>query len=149
MNPLITSTLLLIFSWSLAIADSAMTEFYPGQEAYLDSKSAVSSFAVVFEDDGTTGYFYALDVANEGQMILDAVHIYNANNVTDKDRSSVAKIIWSASGEQAALLINEYPHAVFDFAAKRGYCRTGFPPPSPNWSSEGHEWDDAAMGFFK
>lgn len=149
MNLLITGTLLLIFSWNAAIADSAMTEFHPGQEAYLDSKSAANSFAVVFEDDGTTGYFYALDTANESQMILDAVHIYNANKVTDKDRSSVVQIIWSESGEQAALLINEYPHAVFDFAAKRGYCRTGFPPPSPNWSSEGHEWDDAAMSFFE
>ena len=149
MNPLITGALLLILSWSAAIADSAMTEFYPGQEAYLDSKSAVNSFAVVFEDDGTTGYFYALDTANEGQMILDAVHIYDAENVTDRDRSSIAQIIWSASGEQAALLINVYPHAVFDFAAKRGYCRTGFPPPSPKWSSESHEWDDAALNFFK
>lgn len=149
MNRLIAGTVLLFFSWSAALADSAMIEFYPGQEAYLDSKSELNSFAVVFEDDGTTGYLYALDTANEGQMILDAVQVYNAENVTDKDRSSVAKIIWSASGEQAALLINEYPHAVFDFAAKRGYCRTGFPAPSPKWSSEGHEWDDAAMSFFK
>ena len=149
MNPLITGALLLILSWSAATADSAMTEFYPGQEAFLDSKSSSNSFAVVFEDDGTTGYFYALDTANEDQMILDAVHIYNAENVTDKDRSSIARIIWSASGEQAALLINEYPHAVFDFAGKRGYCRTGFPPPSQKWSSEGHEWDDAAMNFFE
>ena len=126
-----------------------MTEFYPGKEVFLDSKSASGSFAVVFEDDGATGYFYALDTANENQMILDAMHIYNADNVTDRDRSSIARIIWSATGEQAALLINDYPHAVFDFAAKRGYCRTGFPPASPNWSSEGHEWDDAAMRFFE
>ena len=126
-----------------------MTEFYPGQEAFLDSKSVSNSFAVVFEDDGTTGYFYALDTANEHHKILDAVLIYTAENVTDKDRSSVARIIWSANGEQAALLINDYPHAVFDFAAKRGYCRTGFPPPSPKRSSEGHGWDDAAMDFFK
>ena len=77
-----------------------MTEFYPGQEAYLDSKSSSNSFAVIFEDDGTTGYFYALDTANEGQMILDAVHIYNADNVTDKEKTSVARIIWSASGDR-------------------------------------------------
>ena len=126
-----------------------MTEFYPGQKAFLDSKSLESSFAVVFEDDGTTGYFYALDTAHEEQRILDAVHIYNAESVADKDRSSFARIIWSPNGEHAALLINDYPHAVFDFAAKRGYCRTGFPPPSPTWSSEGHEWDDSAMSFFK
>ena len=82
-------------------------------------------------------------------MILDAMHIYNADKVTDSDKSSIARIIWSVSGEQAALLINEYPHAVFDFTAKRGYCRTGFPPPSPDWSSEGHEWDDEVMKLFE
>ena len=125
-----------------------MIEFYPGEEAYLDSKSAANDFAVVFEDDGTTGYFYALDTAREDQMILDAVHIYNAEELEDKDISSVAAIVWSASGEQAVLLINDYPHAVFDFSAERGYCRTGFPPPSPDWSSEGHEWDDVALEFF-
>ena len=149
MNSRTIGALLLILSWSAALADSAVTEFYPGEEVFLDSKSASNSFAVVFEDDGATGYFYALDTANEDQMILDAVHIYNVENVADRDKSSTARVIWSASEEQAALLINDYPHAVFDFAAKRGYCRTGFPPPSPNWSSEGHEWDDAAMEFFE
>lgn len=143
-----TAILILIIGLSGALADSAMTEFQPGEESFLDSNSPSNSFSVVFEDDGTTGYFYALDTANEDQMILDAMHIYNADNVSDRHKSSVARVIWSATGEQAALLINDYPHAIFDFAAKRGYCRTGFPPDSPGWSSEGHEWDDAAMNFF-
>ena len=103
-----------------------MTEFYPGQKAFLDSRSASNSFAVVFEDDGTTGYFYVLDTSNMDQMTLDAVHISNAEDVTGRDKSSTAKEIRSASEEQAALLINDCPHAVFDFVAKRGYCRTGF-----------------------
>ena len=149
MKLLKVGALLPFFSWSAAVADSAMTEFYPGQEAFLESKSTLSRFAVVFEDDGNTGYFYALDATDTNQKILDALHIYNVDNVTDKDKSSIARIVWSATGEQAALLINDYPHAVFDFAAKRGYCRSGFPPPSPNWSSGGHDWDDAAMAFFK
>ena len=126
-----------------------MIEFYPGKEAFLDSKSVSNSFAVVFEDEGSTGYFYAVDTANQDLKILDALHIYDVHAVTDRDRSSTASIVWSASGEQAALLINDFPHAVFDFAAKRGYCRTGFPPPHTDWSSEGHEWDDAALDFFK
>jgi hypothetical protein len=46
------------------------------------------------------------------------------------------------------LTINGRAHAVFDFAAKRGYCRTGFPPPSKRWSAEGHAWDDAALRLF-
>ena len=125
-----------------------MTEFYPGTEAFLDSASGENNYAVVFEDDGTTGYFYALDTSRPDQQILDAMHIYNANNVTDKEKISVAKILWSEDGSQAALLINDYPHAVFDFSGKRGYCRTGFPPPSESWSSDGHEWNDKALEFF-
>lgn len=126
-----------------------MTEFYPGKEAFLDSASGHNSYAVVFEDDGTTGYFYALDTSRSDQQILDAMHIYNADNVTDKSKVSIAKIRWSESGNQAALLINDYPHAVFDFSGKRGYCRTGFPPPSESWSADGHEWDDKALEFFE
>ena len=137
MTRLTVLTLLGIFLSALTHADSVVIEFYPGKEAFLDSVSPTNSFAVVFEDDGETGYFYALDTAKEGQSILDAVHIYNAGNVTDSDKVSEAMVIWSKTGEQAALLINGYPHAVFDFVAERGYCRTGFPPPGANWSSEG------------
>ncbi|WP_240996663.1 DUF2251 domain-containing protein, partial [Pseudomonas viridiflava] len=47
---------------------------------------------------------------------------------------------------KAVLLVNDYPHAIVDFQAKQGYCRTGFPPPADNgWSVAGHEWDDAAL----
>ena len=83
---------ILVIIWNSALADSEMAEFYPGQEAFLDSKSELNSFAVVFEDDSTTAYFYALDTSSEEQMILDAMHIYNADNVTDSDKSSMASL---------------------------------------------------------
>lgn len=52
---------------------------------------------------------------------------------------------------KAGLFINRYPHAIFDFTAKRGYCRTNFPPPSKEWSSfyENHEWDDNAVDLLR
>ena len=140
---------LAVFLSASTLAESVVTEFYPGKDTFLDSASHSNTFAVVFEDDGDTGYFYALDTSNEDQPILDAVHIYNVKDVVDSHKVSEAKVIWSETGEQAALLINGYPHAVFDFAAKRGYCRTGFPPPAEGWSSDGHAWDDAAMKFFE
>jgi hypothetical protein len=57
--------------------------------------------------------------------------------------------VWSEDGAKCALLINDYPHAAFDFAAKRGYCRTNFPN-FPNkversWSESDHSWSDEAV----
>ncbi len=80
-----------------------------------------------FEDDGESGYFYALDLSRTGDMILDAIDIYNVENVVDRDRPSQVEIVWSKDGSRCALLINNYPHAAFDFAARRRYCRTEFP----------------------
>jgi hypothetical protein len=93
---------------------------------------------------------YALDTSRVDDPIVDAMHIYNASVVTDKHLPSKAQIVWSQDGLKAALLINRYPHAIFDFAAKRGYCRTGFPVPAPDkWTKFGHEWDENALDLFR
>jgi hypothetical protein len=105
-------------------------------------------FGAVFEDDGETGYFYGLDASDGDQSILDALHIYNVKDVADRYRASQLEIVWSQDHARVALLINGHPQAAFDFALKRGYCRTNFPPTS-NWSVEGHVWDDAATDFLK
>ncbi|MGN6391644.1 MAG: DUF2251 domain-containing protein [Gemmatimonadales bacterium] len=77
--------------------------------------------------------------------ILDAVQIYAVRNVVDRELPSDLEVVWSEDGQQAALLLNSYPHAVFDFEARRGYCRTGFPSPPDGWSRQGHAWDDEAL----
>lgn len=120
-----------------------------GSEVTIDSKSPANDFAVVFEDDGETGYFYGLDTAREAQPILDAMSIYDVKNVTDRDKPSKFTIVWSMDGLKAALFVNDYPHAVFDFAAKRGYCRRNFPEADKKWSSHSHEWNDSAIDLFK
>jgi hypothetical protein len=120
-----------------------------GEPVVVDGPSPLTQFAVVFEDDRETGYFYGLDTSQKDNPILDALHIYNVTNVTDRNIPSKVQIVWSADGLKSALLINKYPHAIFDFQAKRGYCRTGFPPPAKSWSAEGHEWDDKAQELFK
>ena len=117
-----------------------------GTEEFVEGAAPDGSFVVVFEDDGDTGYFYALDQSQPGQSIQDAMHIYNVANVTDNHLPSVVELGWSPDNCKAVLLINEYAHAIFDFSAKRGYCRTGFPPPSENW--HGHDWDDSAFKLF-
>lgn len=61
----------------------------------------------------------------------------------------MVKIAWSEDHRKALLLINDYPHAVFDFEARQGHSRTGFPLPMDNgWSHAGQEWDDSALRHF-
>ena len=136
---------------TMSIIVTAEEEILVGREVVIEGPAPDSPFTVLFEDDGTTGYFYAWDLEAEGNKIQDAVHIYNVNDVTGRDRPSVVKIAWSKDSQKTVLLINGYPHAVFDFSARRGYCRTGFPPPPSNgvWSVAGHQWDDSAIELFR
>jgi hypothetical protein len=121
--------------------------FTPGEETFHASDSPVSSFSAVFEDNGDTGYFYAYDrAAPEDARILDACHIYDAADVVDRDRRSEVTIFWSRDGLKAALLINDYAHAVIDFRARRAYCRSNFPPPTGQWRAEVRiPWNDALL----
>ena len=46
-----------------------------GNPITLDCPSPNTGFAVIFEDDGETGYFYGLNLENKKQPVLDALHI--------------------------------------------------------------------------
>jgi len=124
--------------------------FLPGDGVWHASDAPVGSHSVVFEDDGETGYFYAVERRGTDVEILDAVQIYVVRNVADREIPSEFEVVWADGGQQAALYVNAFPHAVFDFQARRGYSRTGFPPPpQTGWSSEGHAWDDDALRPFR
>ena len=107
--------------------------FTAGHDTFFESVSPISSFGVTFEDDLTTGYFYAVDTKPD-LTILDALHVYNVADVIDKDKPSKMQITWSNNGLIASLLINNYCHAIFDFGTKAGYCRNGFPECNSDWS---------------
>lgn len=117
-----------------------------GAGPFLVSTSPPGRFQVAFEDNGDTGYFYALDPSLGDQPIIDAGHIYDVAQVTDRHRPSRASISWSTDGLVAVLALNGYAHAVFDFERGRGWCRSGFPPPSPRsaWVQGSHAWDSEA-----
>jgi len=134
----------------MAIQVVAEQEFLVGTPIVLEGAAPNGPFVAVFEDDGDTGYFYALDTSVEGNPFQDAVHIYNTANVTDREKPVFAAIGWSIDNKKVVLLINDYPHAIFDFDGKQGYCRTGFPPPNPNgkWSIGGHSWSESAIELF-
>jgi len=106
--------------------------FKVGDDLFIDSTTE-NSYGVVFEDNGETGYFYAVDSKN--MKVLDGLHIYNVANVTDKHKPSTLKILWTEDESKAFLSINNYYHAVFDFRNKAGYCRTGFPESNNSWTN--------------
>jgi hypothetical protein len=105
----------------------------------------------VFEDDAETGYFYAIEMdASGGQLILDALHIYEVEDIETARRPGIIKILWSADWQKCGLLINNYCHAVFNFPAHGGYCRNNFPPPNQTWTKGERQLTDAMVtDFFK
>ncbi len=111
-----------------------------GEPAVIEAAASSGPLLAVFEDDGETGYFYAVDSSKSEQPIQDAVHVYNVRNVTDRSRPWEIKIQWSADSQRVMLMINNYPHAAFDFVAKHGYARTNFPPAGGGWVHL--PWDD-------
>ena len=125
--------------------------FKPGDGSLFEVTAPNGRFCAFFEDDGDTGYFFAIDDWRAGNPILDAVHIYDAANMAQSDQVAIAKIVWSPDGTKCALLINNYPHAVFDFSAQRGYCRTNFPnfpkQDEHSWDTTDHAWSDEAAAW--
>lgn len=126
----------------------ASEEFFPGQQRVIEGQSPSGRYCAVFEDDGETGYLYATDISGSECQVLDAVHIYSAQEVADRNIASRAVILWSSDHQKVALLINQRPHAVFDFSAKRGYCRDNFPEPSPSNGWQRLGWDDSLRDLF-
>lgn len=121
-----------------------------GAAEVIEGEAPDGGFAAVFEDDGETGYFYAVDPSVAEQPIQDALHIYNVMQVSDRAVPITVEIGWTSDSRKAALMINGYTHAVFDFEKRQGYCRTGFPQAGPlgSWSEDGHGWNDAATTGF-
>lgn len=120
-----------------------------GTPTVAESHAPNHPYAVVFEDDGEAGYFYALDLRIEDDPIQDALHIYTCDLLQEEQPEYILLIKWSADSTKAMLLVNNYPHALFDFAAKQGYCRTGLPQhTAKGWSKGGHAWSDEAEEQF-
>lgn len=116
-------------------------ELVIGEKRVIEAPAPEQSFVVAFEDDGESGYFYACDKEAE-TFIVDAMHIYNVTQSKHMAPMGL-DIFWSSDGHVAALFIERVAHAVFDFSQKRGWCRSGFPQPSPDWT--GHAWENAAL----
>lgn len=100
----------------------------------LESRSVSQPIMVVFEDDGDTGYFYALDLGrSQSERIVDVLQIYLVSPDT-RGCVRLIRIAWSADGCKAGLLVDGDIEAVFDFDGRRGMSRSGFPAAPGQWS---------------
>ena len=154
-------------SWIIIPHRSAATEAPPlenstmnierimtvGGKISMGSISPLQDFAVVFEDDGESAHFYALNAFRNDPRILDVMNIYTVEQVSDCETPCKVGISWSKDGSKAILVIDEYPHAVFDFQKKQGYCRTNYPNvprgESDSWHSDSHRWKDSVLQWFR
>jgi hypothetical protein len=128
--------------------------FAPG-DAFLSSDSTIAPWAVVFEDEGDVGYFYACDrsQSTDEARILDAVLIYNVSALKNPETERLAAIEWSRDGMQAVLYLDGTAQALFDFEARQGYCRSNFPnflsEKADKWRRSSHAWSDEVFERFE
>jgi hypothetical protein len=129
--------------------------FVPGR-AFLSSDSPTVPWTAVFEDEGAAGYFYACDRTHTTleESILDAMLIYHGGPVLNGPTPErLAAVQWSRDGLKAVLYLDGAPQALFDFGARRGYCRMNFPNFAADqndvWSRSSHAWSDAAIQEFE
>ncbi len=133
--------------------------FRPGR-AFLSVNSPAVPWTVVFEDEGVAGYFYACDRSQQTQeaSILDAMLIYNVGSLKEptgpgETGERLAAVEWSRDGLQAVLYLDGTAQALFDFAARAGYCRMDFPnflsEQGDPWQKSSHAWNEAALQRFE
>ncbi|TDQ59427.1 hypothetical protein EDC45_0074 [Mesocricetibacter intestinalis] len=100
--------------------------------------TANDDFVVIFEDDGETGYFYAMDLRDKANPVADSLYLYSVSDIENLQEARKIQICWNESGDSAYLLINGYPHGVFDFTRLIGYNHSKYPQPDLGsmWSHE-------------
>lgn len=126
----------------------AQKEINVGSPCVIESDAVDQSRGVVFEDDGETGYFYARDYSIENSIFVDALHIYTVKGVEDAASLSTVRVVWSKDWEKVVLLINNSPHAMFDFREKLGYSLDEFPEPDPKSGWRRVPWNSELKHFF-
>jgi hypothetical protein len=116
------------------------------------SNSPIQGCETSFQHEIDTGDFFAWDWrCDDGtQQPVGSLLIYSGESTIWLNRELEIEIRWSLGGLQSALLIDGYTHAVFDFAARCGYCRTGQPKwwgqRQPEWHT--YDWDDTICAAF-
>jgi len=129
----------------------ASATLHVGHPLVVDADSPAGRYAAVFEDDGRSGLFYAIDTdVEDASPVQDALLVYVAADVTDAALDSTLEIGWSDDGRKALLLVNDQPHAAFDFERRQGWCLTGLPEAALNkaWSKAARQWSEDVEALF-
>ncbi|MBC6991335.1 DUF2251 domain-containing protein [Hymenobacter sp. BT491] len=128
---------------------AAEEQFLVGaKEVFISSFPGNRDLGVIFEDDGTTGYFYAVNQGGESMIVVDALHIYNVDDVADKEIAVTGQIFWDEEESAAAMIINGYCHALFDFKRQAGFCRNAYPPSMTQQTEPRELTDDVIQQYF-
>jgi hypothetical protein len=88
-----------------------------GKDVFVESFSLENKYGVVFESNDETGYFYAIEIDNatKAQRILDALHIFETDEISREKEQINIKIIWTKDWLKSALILDDECHAIFDF----------------------------------
>ena len=111
----------------------------PTIEVVIEGPSPQGDYSCIFEDDGVTGYFYALDRSKTENPIVDAILIYQYTQGNASNRTTELKILWDGFGSKCVLSFDGHLYGMFDFENRTGYSSTGFPEPDNNsgWTHVG------------
>jgi hypothetical protein len=115
-----------------------------GEPTVIEAIPEGNRYGVVFEDDGETGYLYALDQTQQDMSIVDAMLIYGVSEAS-RGNEVTLKILWNTDKTGATLLADGAPQAVVDFARSQACCRSGFPRALQQGWSLSHDWDEAVF----
>lgn len=121
-----------------------------GEETFIESVSSENNFEVIFEDDTESGYFYGAERKKDINelRILDMLLIYDVESIDTSEKFATLAIIWSTDWTKCGLILNNYCHAVFDFANNGAYNRHEFPPPNTIWTRHGRTLTDEMVERF-
>jgi hypothetical protein len=111
-----------------------------GQPVVLDAPAPTPPYTAVFEDDGHTGTFYAMDESLEGPQIVDAVLVYEVAAFVGEGPVLDASVDWSEDCTRVTLRLDGEVHAAFDFSRRLGASRSAWPPPDQDSG-----WQRAAL----
>ena len=115
------------------------------KDLLIESESPTSDYSVVFvHERGGRADFYAIKRGKKSP-VLDSMLIYR---ITKPWGSYALEILWSEDGLKSALLMNGKFHAVYDFEALTGFCRTTGCQVMNYGFKTCRKWADHAMNSF-
>lgn len=113
----------------------------PGVPVVVSWDCPASSFGVMFEDDGQTGYVYAVQNAGEGSGILDALMVYQMRPGDQPSSPRFLTLRWAYP--VVAVYLDSALAAAYDFHGRRRFGVLRFPPPGQGWMDTEPEWVEA------